>query len=226
MHIKGMSNFWTFCYNRSQKFFLPWFYSRRSGCQTSRESLKKMALQCVTALIISILVIPVKTPPWLKFSLHLFELRLLTKKKLYNVRKENLRLFEKLLYHVYGHQSFSSKTYFFAVGFCCCYFFFINDSTNVTFVWTISHLFTTLTTYMLAWLHITVVWRAHLGCVHMNPNIFETVYFLSGVVWTVHSIQVRGLEGRLGTERDSTGDVTFQIDEHDWNRGWVRVKVE
>ena len=97
-----MSNFWTSCYSRSQKFSLPWFYFRRSGCQTSRESLKKMALQCATALIISVLVIPVKTPPWLTFSLHLFELRLLTKKKMYNVRKENLRLFERLLYHVYG----------------------------------------------------------------------------------------------------------------------------
>ena len=58
----------------------------------------------------------------------------------------------------------------------------------------------------------------------MNPNIFETVYFLSGFVWTVHSIQVYGRERRLGTERDSTGDVTFEIEVHDWNRSWVRVK--
>ena len=179
MHIKGMSNFWTFCYNRSQKFFLPWFYSRRSGCQTSRESLKKMALQCVTALIISILVIPVKTPPWLKFSLHLFELRLLTKKKLYNVRKENLRLFEKLLYHVYGHQSFSSKTYFFAVGFCCCYFFFINDSTNVTFcsnyfpsLYHTNDLYVSVITYNCS---LTCTFRL---CPHESEHFWNRVFFI------------------------------------------------
>ena len=76
---------------------------------------------------------------------------------------------------------------------------------------------------MLESLHITV----SLTCTFRlcpDPNIFETVYFLSGFVWTVHSIQVRGREGRLGTERESTGDVTFEIDKHDWNRGWVRVK--
>ena len=227
MHVKGMSNFWTSCYNRSRKFSLPWFYSRRSGFQISRESLKKMALQCATALIISILVIPVKNTSLINIFLAFFWTETFNKeKKLYNVRKENLRWFERLLYHVYGYQSFSSKTHFFAAGFCCCccWFFFIKNSTNVTCVWTIFHLFTTLTTYILEWLNITVVWRAHLGCVHMNPNIFETVYFLYGFVWTVHSIQVRGREGRLGTERDSTGDVTFVIERHDWNRGWVRVK--
>ena len=44
------------------------------------------------------------------------------------------------------------------------------------------------------------------------------------VLRPVHAIQVRGREGRLGTERDSTGDVTFEIAEDDWNRDWVRVK--
>ena len=46
------------------------------------------------------------------------------------------------------------------------------------------------------------------------------------VLRPVHAIQVRGREERLGTKRDSTGDVTFEIAEDDWNRNCVRVFKE
>ena len=43
------------------------------------------------------------------------------------------------------------------------------------------------------------------------------------VLRPVHAIQARDRSGMLGTERNSTGDLTFEIAEDDGNRGLVRV---